>query len=406
MNHHIHMAYGDSQQSANGNSWGKPIAGIGQGNSASPPIWAAVSSPMFNVMRQDGFYTLLIGAISHQQRKVVDFAFVDDTNLCVTHQSNQVEQVVSQKQKAVTYWEGLLQAMGGVLVLEKCFWYLVKFELMNNKWSYKKCNQVPGSISLLDSDCQQVTSQQLEPSEARRTLGVWLAPDSNMDTEWAYLLDVAKGWQRKMKHAKLGWSESIFSLHNVLLRKLIYPLPAPTFMAEQCHSIMSPILAQGLPLAGFICTFPHALAHGPLKFCSVNIPNLFTKQILLHIQTLLKFSNQPQDLTSFLLWATGETMQLELGLRGQLFEAPLILQELVTDSLMKHTWITTHLADIHIFADIPDFTCWTTTETRNLYDYFSSMDSANHSSAPSTGAVCTFKYFGFQIFAPVQATAS
>jgi len=46
---------------------------------------------------------------------------------------------------------------------------------------------------------------------------------------------------------------------------------------------------------------------------------------------------------------------LELGLRGQIFEAPLILQELDTDSWMKHTWMTTCQADIHIFADIPDF---------------------------------------------------
>ncbi len=118
---------------------------------------------------------------------------------------------------------------------------------------------------------------------------------------------------------------------------------------------MSPILAQGLPSAGFIRTFPHALAHGPLKFCSINIPNLFTKQMLTHIQTLLKFSNQPQDLTRFLLRATGESMHLEIGLQGALFEAPLILQDLITDSWMKHTWIATWQANILVQADIPDF---------------------------------------------------
>jgi len=176
-----------------------------------------------------------------------------------------------------------------------------------------------------------------------------------MDTKLAYLLDIAKEWQRKMKHAKLGCTESIFSLCNVLLWKLVYPLLATTFTLEQCNSIMSPILVQGLSLAGFICTFPNALAHGPLKFCGVNMPNLFTEQTLMHIHTILKFSNQPQDLTSFLLWATGKTMQLELGLRGQLFEVPIILQEVITSSWMKHTWLTTCQADIHLFVDIPNF---------------------------------------------------
>jgi len=76
MNHHIRMAYGDSTQSASRETWKSPIAGIGQGNGAGPSIWAVVSSPMFDIMRQDGFYTLLIGAISLQQHQVAGFAFM------------------------------------------------------------------------------------------------------------------------------------------------------------------------------------------------------------------------------------------------------------------------------------------------------------------------------------------
>jgi len=35
----------------------------------------------------------------------------------------------------------------------------------------------------------------LEPSEARRTLGIQLALDGNMQTKLIYLLDMAKDWQ-------------------------------------------------------------------------------------------------------------------------------------------------------------------------------------------------------------------
>ncbi len=355
MNHHIRTIYSNSQQSANRNLWAAPIAGIGQGNGAGPSIWAAVSSPMFEIMRQEGFYALLQGAISLQSCTIAGFAFVDDTDLCVTHPTDKANQVAAHMQKAVTLWEGLLRATGGALVPEKCFWYLVAFEHSNNKWKYLQCNQAPGSLTILDTDRRPNLVQRLEPHEARRTLGVRLAPDGNMETELDYLLDVAKDWQCKMKNSKLGRWESMFSLRNVLLRKLVYPLPATTFNKEQCQLIMSPILAQGLPLAGFIRTFPHALAHGPLKFCGINIPNLFTEQTLAHIHTLLKFSNQAQDLTGFLLRASGETMRLELGWTGQLFEAPLILQELITESWLKHTWLATREADLHIMIDIPDF---------------------------------------------------
>jgi len=79
------------------------------------------------------------------------------------------------------------------------------------------------------------------------------------------------------------------------------------------------------------------------------------EQTLAHIHTLLKFSNQSQDLTGFLLQASGKIMRLEVGLTGQLFEAPLILQDVITDSWLKHTWLATREANLHLMIDIPDF---------------------------------------------------
>jgi len=112
-----------------------------------------------------------------------------------------------------------------------------------------------GMLSILDTDRHRTQIQWLNPSEARRMLGVRLAPDGNMQIELAYLLDVAKNWQRKMKNSHLGRIDGMFSLWNVLLQKMVYPLPATTFTSDQCRTIMSPILAQGLLSAGFICTF-------------------------------------------------------------------------------------------------------------------------------------------------------
>jgi len=122
MHHHIQTVYGDSQQSASCHTWNTPIARIGQGNGAGPSIWAAVSSPMFKIMQQDSFYALLMGAISRHSCQVAGFAFVDDTDLCVTHPSNKANQVVEHMQQSISHWEGLLWAMGGALVPEKCFW--------------------------------------------------------------------------------------------------------------------------------------------------------------------------------------------------------------------------------------------------------------------------------------------
>jgi len=152
MNHHIRMMYSDSQQSVGRKTWNALIAGIGQGNGASPSIWAAVSSPMFDIMCQNGFYALMRGPISHKERKIAGFSFVDDTDLCITHNSDGAAQVARHMQESVTHWEGLLQATGGALVLEKGFWYLINFEWKNNMWRYKGINQTPGTLSILDTD--------------------------------------------------------------------------------------------------------------------------------------------------------------------------------------------------------------------------------------------------------------
>ncbi len=127
MEHCIRTSFGDSKKGGNHKRWGKPIAGIGQGNGAGLQIWAAVSSPLFELLQQHGFFAHIIGTILLYARKLTGFAFVDDTDLCVTHPSNNILQVASHMQGSVTSWEGLLRATGGALVPDKCFWYLIDF---------------------------------------------------------------------------------------------------------------------------------------------------------------------------------------------------------------------------------------------------------------------------------------
>ncbi len=44
------MAFGDSESYQGQDHWSQLAAGIGQGNGAGPHIWAAVSTPLFEVM--------------------------------------------------------------------------------------------------------------------------------------------------------------------------------------------------------------------------------------------------------------------------------------------------------------------------------------------------------------------
>jgi len=79
-------------------------------------IWAAIISPLFQIMMANGFLATL--------ECVMSCTFVDNMDLCILGAGQATAEVASTMQKSVTNWEGLMQAMGG-LVPDKCFWYLI-----------------------------------------------------------------------------------------------------------------------------------------------------------------------------------------------------------------------------------------------------------------------------------------
>jgi len=123
MQHHVQSLYGNSTQSQGCQQWDAPITGIGQGNGAGPQIWAAVSSPLFQILTQDGFIVQIVCAISGHKVEIAGFGFIDNMDLCIVGSQQQGNTVVPLMQELLKTWAGLLRVTGGALVLDKCFWY-------------------------------------------------------------------------------------------------------------------------------------------------------------------------------------------------------------------------------------------------------------------------------------------
>jgi len=102
-------------------------------------------------------------------------------------------------QSSITNWEGLLRTTGGALVPEKCFWYLIEQTWSDGKWMYKPNKTIPANIKVVDAHGHLNTIPCLEVMEARHTLGVRLAPDSNSTEELCYLKMVAIEWKKKWR---------------------------------------------------------------------------------------------------------------------------------------------------------------------------------------------------------------
>jgi len=162
MNHHICTTYGNSKISSSRLSWQAPIAGISQGMEWGP---SQLSHVQYNALR----WLLCTHYILHftTDKKLVGFAFVDDTDLCVFGPTIHCHNITQVMQQSVDNWEGLLHATGGTLVLNKCFWYLLDFRFDNNHWVYTQPNQSPGKITIKDNNLRCVKIPRLNPSEAQ-----------------------------------------------------------------------------------------------------------------------------------------------------------------------------------------------------------------------------------------------
>jgi len=90
--------------------------------------------------------------------------------------------------------------------------------------------------------------------------------------------------------------------------KLSHLLIATTFTEKQCEVLLRPVLTQGLPALGINRNFPWVVAHGPVAYQGLNLPNLFTEQLITHIRTLVKYGSHPSNITGNLISANAELL--------------------------------------------------------------------------------------------------
>jgi hypothetical protein len=114
--HQVRTGFGDSKGHYGGAVWLVPIHGIGQGNGAGPAIWAFVSTPLLNVLRDKGFGCEIIRPLSSKFFKFVGYAFVDDTDVIQSALIETSELAKQQLQSAIDTWEiSLKTTCGNVL---------------------------------------------------------------------------------------------------------------------------------------------------------------------------------------------------------------------------------------------------------------------------------------------------
>ena len=143
------------------------MQGVYQGNGAGPIIWAVVSSPLLQILNEEGYGTFFQTALTNQPIRIVGYAFVDDTDLIQTaKESETFQDVLQEMQHAMNLWEGLIKNTGGALAVDKCRWWGVDFQWQDGFWRYKTISELNGNLAAFDTNENLEIIPQLEAHES------------------------------------------------------------------------------------------------------------------------------------------------------------------------------------------------------------------------------------------------
>jgi hypothetical protein len=358
LEHHVRTIYGDSENSFNSNNplYAVPIQGVGQGNGAGPMIWALVSAPVLDMLRGKGYGCYFKCALSGEEISFVGYAFVDDYDQVASSKNIQDGYHVSveQMQGAVDAWNGGVRVTGGALSPSKSFWYLIDFQWSNGEFKYASIEESPATISVVGENGVRQELERLSPKEARRTLGVYLAPDGNNEAQYQQLLQEAKKWADCVRTGHLPRRLAWQSMTTAIMKTLENPLAVSTLTEQQCSDIMKPLLKVGLSHSGIPNSFPRALVHAPVKVQGLNINHLYLNQNVQHIQKILKYCRSA-TMTGQLIRCSVEQHKVELGLPGPFFcQDYSAWGSVATRTWVSQTWLFVSKNGMRIEDDTPD----------------------------------------------------
>lgn len=350
MNHKVRTAFGDSAHTYGGHRmdsrWKLPPQGVLQGNGAGPTIWTIISSMLFSILKTQNFRNSFISSIKKVILELTGFAYVDDTDLIQV--GNNMESAVNRMQNLILAWISLVEVTGGLLAPDKCWTYMVDFQLKKGKWT--TTTQQPNfSLNIPVKPRRRHTIRQIPTSTGTNMLGVIMSPNGNNLDQITAMRRKAQTWASNISSMGHNVEEVWTALHRTIPFSLGYPLPSLTLTRRDCIYIMAPIHKEGLPRAGIPSTIPTEIRNGLINKGGLGILDLFYHQGTTRIASTVSniWANNP---TGKLMRIALEDIVMEMGLQQISAEwLGLGLLYTTTNSWIKH--VLTFMHDHHISID-------------------------------------------------------
>ena len=311
----------------------KDLHGPGQGNQVGPTLWGIVGSgPMFEMEKKFKGVDLHDPTWTEFIRQVIN-GFVDDIGSGANKFAEELRKfdttryskeeaeaiftdLIRESTEMAQWWENLLWATGGKLELDKCFVYTMHWWFddrgqpkLATKYDMEKLGI---AITVADSSQPhtQVNIQLLDPSEASKTLGVYIAPSGNTHQEAEYLKNKSQHLAKCIASANLTTEEGWLYYKSIYFPSVSYPLPTTYLSQRDLEKVQATATPALLNCCGFHRNTPRAITYAPMEVGGIGLIDLYSEQGAQHIANILLTygrSNDPQlgkTLTILYNWST------------------------------------------------------------------------------------------------------
>lgn len=291
MKNHPKTAYGVAEEFfGTTDGHGVDKHGGGQGNRLMVAAWLLLSSFLFERMDELAHgirFTDPTNELIHERKQdgVVDDVtqffnkFEDDMRGCESTTVEMAEGIELDVQQ----WAKQLWITGGALEPSKCFWSILCWttDASNRPCPMSKTDIEAEGAEVWVTNHDDNSKQKIElcdPSEARRTLGVFKSMTGNSRPQWEVTKDKSTVFAQQIRRANLSKEEGRMAAEGILLPKLGYSLATARFTEKEANSAHSPGLIACIQASGYAKSFARAIIHGPLKYGGASFGSLYAAQ--------------------------------------------------------------------------------------------------------------------------------
>ena len=344
--------FGESKTFFGGPFYSPYIMGLGQGNRAAPPSWIQLSAVIVNVFKQLNLGSMVRDPITAETIHTMGALFVDDTDLYTWREGIlDPGEVWAQAQLELENWSCLLNATGGALKPEKCFWYLIDYECVDGDWKYAESAPREMMITNPDGSTSPITQEHVTSS--KKTLGIHDSPSGGNSTHLSYIKEKVGTWVGRMANGHLPSHMAWVAYRHQLWPGVRYGLGTMTNDLEVTDRLLHTEDYRMLNVLGVVRSVATGLRRLPTSFGGFGLFNLPVEQLICRVNMLMQHYHTSTNLSKK-LDASLRYLQLQLGTPHN----PFLLDyaawgHLAPLSWVKMLWRTLHYFDIHLYMAYP-----------------------------------------------------